>query len=51
LSGQLYGVKTSDPLILAVAAAILATCAAIAGAIPAVRASGVDSVTALRVDN
>jgi predicted permease len=51
LADQVYGVKTSDPWILAAAAAILALCAAIAGLIPAVRASGVDPVQALRVDN
>jgi predicted permease len=51
LAGQLYGVKTSDPLILAIAASILAACAAIAGIIPAVRAGAVDPVQALRMNN
>jgi macrolide transport system ATP-binding/permease protein len=51
LNGQVYGVKTSDPLILAVAGALLALSAAIAGLIPAARAAAVDPVRALRVDN
>jgi predicted permease len=51
LGTQLYGVKTSDPAILAGAAVILAVCAAAAGAIPAIRASSLDPVRALRVDN
>jgi len=51
LAGQLYGVKTSDPLILGGAAVILGLCAAVAGAIPAARASTVDPVQALRTDN
>jgi ABC-type lipoprotein release transport system permease subunit len=51
LAGQLFGVKTSDPAILAGAAILLAVCAAVAGAIPAVRASSVDPLRALRVDN
>jgi len=51
LADQVYGVKTWDPLILGVSAAVLAICAAIAGVIPAMKASAVDPVTALRVDN
>ena len=51
LADQLYGVKTSDPLVLAAASLILGLCAAIAGFIPAIRAGSVDPVTALRVDN
>jgi predicted permease len=51
LAGQLYGVRPSDPLILGVTALILAACAALAGAIPAARASTVDPVQALRVGN
>ena len=51
LADQVYGVKTWDPLILGVAAAMLGICAAIAGVIPAMRASSVDPVMALRVDN
>ncbi len=51
LAGQLYGVKASDPAILGVAAVMLGACAAVAGVIPAVRASSVDPVRALREDN
>jgi predicted permease len=51
LAGQVYGVKTWDPLILGAAVALLGICAAVAGIIPAIRASSVDPVRALRVDN
>jgi macrolide transport system ATP-binding/permease protein len=51
LAGEVYGIKTSDPMILTAASILLALCAAIAAAIPALRASTVDPVTALRVDN
>ena len=51
LAGQLYGVRTSDPAILGAAAIMLGACAAVAGVIPAVRASSVDPVRALRVGN
>jgi predicted permease len=51
LADQVYGVQTSDPAILAVAAAVLGVCAAAAGAIPAVTASSVDPVKALRADH
>jgi macrolide transport system ATP-binding/permease protein len=44
-------VKTSDPVILGAAAIMLAACATLAGAIPAARASSIDPVRALRVDN
>ena len=50
LAGQVYGVKTSDPAILAGAAMVLAICAAAAGTIPAIRASSVDPVLALRAE-
>jgi len=45
LAGQVYGVKTSDPMVLTVACIVLGMCAAIAGTIPALRASSVDPVT------
>ncbi len=48
LADQLFGVKTYDPVILGLAALLLGACAAIAGIIPAVRASSVDPVRALR---
>jgi ABC-type antimicrobial peptide transport system permease subunit len=51
LADQVYGVKTSDPVTLAAASVVLSVCAAIAGAIPAVRASSVDPVQALRIEN
>jgi ABC-type antimicrobial peptide transport system permease subunit len=51
LAGQVFGVKTSDPAILAGAALMLSVCAAAAGAIPAIRASSVDPMQALRMDN
>jgi macrolide transport system ATP-binding/permease protein len=51
LADQLYGVKASDPWVLSIAAAVLAICAAIAGVIPALRASTIDPVRALRVEN
>ena len=50
LSTQLFGVKAADPGIFAVAAAVLGVSSLLAGVIPAVRASGVDPVKALRVD-
>jgi predicted permease len=51
LADQLYGVKPSDPWALSAAAAVLAVSAAIAGVIPALRASTIDPVKALRVEN
>jgi predicted permease len=51
LADQLYGVKASDPWVLSTAAVVLAVCAAIAGVIPAIRASSIDPVRALRVEN
>jgi predicted permease len=50
LAGRVYGVKTSDPVILAAAAVVLIVSAAIAGAVPALRASSVDPVKALRAE-
>jgi ABC-type antimicrobial peptide transport system permease subunit len=44
----LYGLEPNDPWILGVAAALLATVAAIAGYLPARRASRLDPMTALR---
>ncbi len=51
LADQVFGVKTWEPAILAAAAAVLAVCATAAGLIPALRASSIDPVRALRVDN
>jgi predicted permease len=48
LSGELFGVKSYDPLIISLVAVILAACALIAGLIPASRATRVDPMVALR---
>jgi ABC-type antimicrobial peptide transport system permease subunit len=50
LADQLYGVTSSDPLAMSAASLILAACATTAGLIPALRASSVDPVRALRID-
>jgi ABC-type antimicrobial peptide transport system permease subunit len=50
LANQLYGVKSHDPLILALAAAVLAACAVAAGFIPARRAASIDPMQALRME-
>jgi putative ABC transport system permease protein len=46
----LYGLTPSDPVIMALAAAALAVVALAAGLAPALRASRVDPVAALRED-
>lgn len=48
LADQVYGVATSDPLVLAGSAAVLAVCAAAAAWLPAVRAASVDPARALQ---
>jgi ABC-type antimicrobial peptide transport system permease subunit len=48
LASQLYQVKSYDPFILGAAAAILAGSAILAASIPALRASRVDPIIALR---
>jgi putative ABC transport system permease protein len=50
IAGQVYGVSATDPVTLAGAAIALLTLTAIASAIPALRALGIDSAGALRGD-
>jgi macrolide transport system ATP-binding/permease protein len=50
LADQVYGVKTYDPWILTGAIVTLVACASIAAYVPAVRASAVDPVRALRME-
>jgi len=46
----LYGVTASDPLVMATAAGVLATIGLIASYVPALRATRIDPLTALRTD-
>ena len=48
ISSFLYGIKSTDPLTLSLAAATLALVATVAGYLPARRASRQDPMTALR---
>ena len=50
MASQLYGIRTYDPLTLAIAVVILSAFAAIAGFIPARRAASIEPMNALRTD-
>jgi ABC-type lipoprotein release transport system permease subunit len=50
MASQLYGVRTYDPLTLAVAVLVPSAFAAIAGFIPARRAASIEPMNALRTD-
>jgi len=50
LVSQLYGVKSYDPMIIGVAAAVLAVCTVLAASVPARRATRVDPIVALHYE-
>jgi predicted permease len=50
MASQLYGVRTYDPLTLAIAVAVLAAFAGVAGFIPARRAASIEPMNALRTE-
>jgi ABC-type antimicrobial peptide transport system permease subunit len=50
VAASMYGVSTADPLTIAVAAATLTVVALAAASFPALRASRIDPIVALRVE-
>jgi ABC-type antimicrobial peptide transport system permease subunit len=50
MSSQLYGVRPYDPITLVLSIAVLAAFAALAGFVPAHRASTIEPMQALRTD-
>jgi putative ABC transport system permease protein len=50
ISSQLYGVTANDPVTIAAAATLLAIVALVAGYVPALRATRVNPVLALRYE-
>jgi len=50
VANQLYGVKSYDPVIVAIAAAILTLCSVVAGLVPARRATSIEPSKALRLE-
>ncbi len=50
VSSQLYGVQAHDPWVVGIAVMLLAAVAALAGLVPAQRASRIDPLLALRYE-
>jgi len=50
MAAQLYGVRSYDPAVLFLAVGVLGACAAVAGFVPAHRASGIEPMNALRTE-